>query len=279
MGLRPAPPDTGVVFCRNDLEHPLEIPALSDYVVDTRFSTTIGKGNVHISTVEHLLSAMSGLGIDNIYIDVNNVEIPIMDGSAGPFVFLLESAGLQEQDAIKKFIRIKKKLEVREGDKWARFEPFAGFKVAFSIDFNFHPVFKGCPQTVELDFSTVSFTNQVSRARTFGFLSDYDKLRAMNLVKGGNLSNTIVVDDHKILNEGKLRSEDEFVKHKALDAIGDLYLLGHNLIGAFYANKSGHYLNNLLLKELLKDKSAWEITSFEDAKAEDIPVKFIPVID
>ena len=280
LKLRPAPPDTGVIFYRTDLKNPLEIPARSEYVVDTRWSTTIGKGGVHISTVEHLLSAMSGLGIDNIYVDVDNIEIPIMDGSAGPFVFLLESAGLQEQDAMKKFIRIKKTVEVRDDEKWARFEPCNGFKVSFSIDFNFHPIFKECPQKVELDFSKVSFANKVSRARTFGFLRDYDQLRAMNLVKGGSLSNTIVVDDHKILNEGQLRSSDEFVKHKALDAIGDLYLLGYNLIGAFSANKSGHYLNNMLLKKLLKDKAAWEIISFDDAKQEDIPmINFAPVTE
>ena len=276
--LRPASPDTGVIFRRADLSHPLEIPARSEYVVDTRLSTTLGKDSYSIATVEHLLSAIAGLGIDNLYIDVDTSEVPIMDGSAGPFIFLLQSAGIQEQDALKKFIRIKKTIEIIDGDKWARFEPYHGFKVSFEIDFDEHPVFSSHPKRVSLDFSSASFVKEVSRSRTFGFLKDYDKLRTLGLVKGGSLSNAIVVDDHRILNDGGLRSRDEFAKHKVLDAIGDLYLLGHNLIGSFAAKKSGHYLNNQLLKKLLTDKNAWEVIVYE--KPEETPaINFIPAME
>ena len=275
LSLRPATPDTGIVFRRVDLNRRVCIPARSEYVVSTKLSTTIGKDKAQISTIEHLLSAIAGLGIDNLYVDVDASEVPIMDGSSGPFVFLLQSAGFKKYDIPKKFVRIKKVVEVTDGDKWARLEPFHGFKVSFTIDFDDHPVFKVYPKSIDLDFSSVSFVREVSRSRTFGFLSDYDRLREQNLAKGGNLNNAIVVDDYHILNEGGLRSKDEFVKHKALDAIGDLYLLGHNLVGAFAAEKSGHFLNNQLLKKLLSDKKAWDIVSYEDP--EQAPaINFIP---
>ena len=278
LTLYPAPPDTGVIFRRvhPDSKPTVDIPARSEYVVDTRLSTTLGKDSVRISTVEHLLSAVAGVGIDNLYVEVSSDEVPIMDGSAAPFVFLLQSAGIEEQNVSKKFIRVKKTIRVEDGDKWAMLEPYHGFKVSFEIDFGDHPVFKTNPNKVVLDFSEISFLKEVGRSRTFGFLKDYDKLRSMNLAQGGNLSNAIVIDEHRILNEGQLRSKDEMVKHKALDAIGDLYLLGYNMIGFFSAKKSGHYLNNQLLKELLADKEAWEIISYESP--EEAPViNFVPV--
>ncbi len=263
LTLRPAPVDTGVIFRRVDLEPPLEIKASSCNVGDTSLSTTLVADGVRISTVEHLLSAMAGLGIDNAYVDVSAQEVPIMDGSAGPFVFLVQSAGIVEQNAAKKFIRIKKSVEVREQDKWARFDPFNGFKVGFTIEFD-HPIFKTCPQKAEMDFSTTSFVKEVSRSRTFGFMRDFETLRARNLALGGSLYNSIAMDDHRILNEGGLRYQDEFVKHKILDAIGDLYLLGHSLIGAFDGYKSGHALNNKLLRKLTAVAEAWEEVTFED---------------
>lgn len=263
LTLRPAPINTGIVFRRIDLNPIVEIAALAENVGDTTLSSSLMKGEAHISTVEHLLSAMAGMGIDNAYVDVDAPEVPIMDGSSGPFVFLLQSAGIIEQDAPKQFIRIKRPVEVVDGDKFVRFTPFNGFKVTFGIDFN-HPVFKDKPQTATLDFSTTSYVKEVSRARTFGFLSEYEYLRARNLALGGSLDNAIVVDDFRILNEGGLRYEDEFVKHKILDAIGDLYLLGHSLIGAFEGYKSGHALNNKLLRNLLADQTAWELVTFED---------------
>jgi UDP-3-O-[3-hydroxymyristoyl] N-acetylglucosamine deacetylase len=261
--LRPAPVDTGVVFRRTDLEPPVEIKASPDNVGDTRLSTTLVDGQARVSTVEHLLSAIAGLGIDNLYVDVSAAEVPIMDGSAGPFVFLIQSAGIVEQDAPKRFIRIKRTVEVREADKWARFEPFDGFKVGFSIDFQ-HPIFSNGIQTAELDFSTTSFVKEVSRARTFGFMRDIEMLRERELALGGSLDNAIVLDDFRILNEDGLRYEDEFVKHKILDAIGDLYLLGHSLIGAFTGFKSGHDLNNRLIRSLIAQADAWECITFED---------------
>lgn len=265
LTLRPAAVDTGIVFRRVDLEIPVEIPAKAQNVGDTCLSTTLVHQGVRIATVEHILSAFAGLGIDNAYIDVSAPEIPIMDGSAGPFVFLLQSAGIEEQNAPKRFIRIKRTVTVKEGDKWARFEPHDGFRVTFIIDFD-HPVFKGHPQRVDLDFSHTSFVKEVSRARTFGFVQDIELLRANNLALGGSLDNAIVVDQYRILNEEGLRYEDEFVKHKALDAIGDLYLLGKNLIGAFSGYKSGHALNNRLLRQLMADQSAWELVTFEDSQ-------------
>lgn len=272
LTLRPAAADTGIVFRRIDLPEPVEIPAIPENVGDTTLSTTLIKDGIRVSTVEHLLSALAGLGIDNAYIDLNAPEVPIMDGSAGPFVFLLQSAGIQEQNAPKRFIRIKKPVVVKDGDKWVRFEPFEGFKVSFTIDFD-HPVFKDQNQTAEVDFSTTSFVKEVSRARTFGFMSQIENLRANNLALGGSLDNAVVLDEYRVLNEDGLRYVDEFVKHKILDSIGDLYLLGHSLIGAFSGHKSGHALNNRLLRELLANEEAWEQVTFEDpAKA---PISFV----
>ncbi len=265
MTLRPAAVDTGIVFRRVDLPEPVEIRSSCENVGDTRLSTTLVKGDVRIATIEHLLSAMAGLGIDNAYVDLSAPEVPIMDGSSGPFVFLLQSAGIEEQAKAKRFIRIKKTVTVRDGDKWARFEPFEGFKVGFSIDFN-HPMFTKRTSTSEIDFSTTSFVKEVSRARTFGFMRDIEYLRERNLALGGSMDNAIVLDDYRVLNEDGLRYEDEFVKHKILDAIGDLYLLGHSLIGAFYGYKSGHELNNTLLRTLLADEATWEEVSFEDER-------------
>ena len=266
LTLRPAPVDTGIVFCRVDLDSVVQIQARPENVGDTRLSTTLVNGDIRISTIEHLLSAMAGLGIDNAYVDLSAAEVPIMDGSSGPFVFLIQSAGIAEQDAPKRFIRIKKSIVVEEKDKWARFDPFDGFKVSFTIDFN-HPVFKGRPRKAEIDFSTTSFVKEVSRARTFGFMSDIEQLRSQNLALGGSIDNAVVVDEYRVLNEDGLRYNDEFVKHKILDAIGDLYLLGHSSIGAFSGYRSGHALNNKLLKALCADLSAWEEVTFEDEEA------------
>ena len=263
LTLRPAPVDSGIIFRRVDLNPPMEIPARAENVGDTRLSTTLVKGTTRISTVEHLLSALAGLGIDNAYVELSASEVPIMDGSAGPFVFLIQSAGIEEQNAPKRYIRIKRAVQVQDGDKWARFEPFNGFKVSFRIDFE-HPVFKRSSQFAEIDFSKTSFVKEVSRARTFGFMHEIELLRENKLALGGSLDNAIVMDDYRVLNEDGLRYEDEFVKHKVLDAVGDLYLLGYGLIGAFSGYKSGHELNNKLLRTLLADKQAWELVSFEE---------------
>ncbi len=271
LTLRPAPVDAGIVFRRTDLDPVVEVPAKPEYVGDTRMSTTIEKDGVRISTVEHLMSAFAGIGIDNAIVDLTAPEVPIMDGSAGPFVFLLQSAGIEEQSRPKRFIRVKKTVELADGDKWVRFEPFNGFKVSFTIDFN-HPIFQASTQVACVDFSTTSFVKEVSRARTFGFLQDLENLREAGLARGGSLDNAIVMDQFHILNEDGLRYEDEFVKHKVLDAIGDLYLLGHPLIGAFSAHKSGHALNNRLLRTIVADQDAWELVSFDDA--EDAPIIF-----
>ncbi|WP_126453526.1 UDP-3-O-acyl-N-acetylglucosamine deacetylase [Sulfuriflexus mobilis] len=271
LTLRPAAVDTGIVFRRVDLAEPVDIPARPEFVSDTQLCTTVCKDDVRVSTVEHLLSAMAGLGIDNAYIDLSAAEVPIMDGSAGPFVFLIQSAGIEEQNAPKRFVRIKRPVIVEDGDKWVKFEPFDGFKVSFSIEFD-HPVFETHTRTAELDFSTTSFVKEVSRARTFGLLKDVERLRENNLALGGSLDNAIVVDDYRILNEDGLRYEDEFVKHKILDAVGDLYLLGHSLIGAFSGYKSGHALNNRLLRALMADAEAWEIVTFEDT--DNMPIAF-----
>jgi len=265
LTLRPAAPDTGIVFRRVDLEPPVDIPAKAENVGDTRLSTTLTKDGARISTVEHLLSAFAGLGIDNAYVDVSAAEVPIMDGSAGPFVFLIQSAGVEEQNVAKRFIRIKRPVEVREGDKIARFEPFNEFKVSFGIDFD-HPAMSEESRRSVIDFSSTSFVKEVSRARTFGFLRDIEMLRENGLALGGSMDNAIVVDDFRVLNEDGLRYEDEFVKHKILDAIGDLYLLGHSLIGAFSGYKSGHELNNRLLKTLITQPETWEEVTFEDAE-------------
>jgi len=263
LKLKPAPVNTGIIFRRVDLNPVIEIPARFEYVGDTTLSTTLIKDGVRIATVEHLLSAMSGLGIDNAIIELDAAELPIMDGSASPFVFLLQSAGVQEQDALKHFLCIKHPIKVVEGDKWASLEPFNGFKVSFTLDYD-HPVLKGSNQEATLDFSTVAYVKEVSRARTFGFLSDYEWLRANNLALGSGLNNAIVLDDFRIMNEDGLRYEDEFVKHKILDAVGDLYLLGNSVIGAFRGYKSGHTLNNKLLKSLLEQKNAWSLETFSE---------------
>jgi UDP-3-O-[3-hydroxymyristoyl] N-acetylglucosamine deacetylase len=272
LTLRPAAIDSGIIFRRVDLADTIEVQASPTNVGDTRLATTLCKGDVRISTVEHLLSAFAGMGIDNAYVDLSAPEVPIMDGSAGPFVFLIQSAGIEEQNAPKRFIRIKKKVRVEQDGKWAEFSPFAGFKVGFAIDFD-HPLFAEGSQIAELDFSTTSFVKEVSRARTFGFMRDVEQLREKQLALGGSMDNAIIMDDYRILNEDGLRYSDEFVKHKILDAIGDLYLLGHSLIGAFSGYKSGHALNNLLLRELLKQKDAWEEVTFDDAST--APISFL----
>lgn len=275
LTLRPAPVDTGIIFRRVDLDPVVEILASAENVGDTTLSSTLVKNHVRVSTVEHLLSAMAGLGIDNAFVDLTASEVPIMDGSSGPFVFLLQSAGIEEQNAAKKFIRIKKEVKVVDGDKSAVFKAFNGFKVSFTIMFD-HPVFKSRAQTASIDFSSTSFVKEVSRARTFGFMRDFEGLRAQNLALGGSVDNAIVVDDYRILNEDGLRYDDEFVKHKMLDAIGDLYLLGHSLIGEFHGHKSGHALNNVLLRKLIEQKDAWEVVTFEDDAA---PISYMkPVL-
>jgi len=272
LTLRPAAPNTGVIFHRSDLVPPVSIVAAAENVGDTRLSTTLVRDRVRVSTVEHLLSAVAGLGIDNLHVDVSAPEVPIMDGSAGPFVFLLQSAGLKEQNAPKKFIRIKRTVEIHDHDKWVRFDPYEGFKVGFCIDFE-HPMFTSGSQRAELDFSSTSFVREVSRARTFGFMRDIEALRANQLALGGSLDNAIVLDDFKILNEDGLRYENELVKHKILDVVGDLYLLGHSLIGAFTGHKSGHALNNQLIRELKQDQESWELVTFED-ESEPLPISF-----
>jgi UDP-3-O-[3-hydroxymyristoyl] N-acetylglucosamine deacetylase len=272
MTLRPAAPNTGIVFRRVDLDEPVDIEARAENVGDTVLGTTLVKGAVRVATVEHLLSAFAGLGIDNAFVEVSAAEVPIMDGSAGPFVFLLQSAGIEEQGVLKRFVRIRESLEVRDGDKWARFAPYNGFKVNFEIEFD-HPLFRKHAQKAEMDFSTTSFLREVSRARTFGFMRDLETLRARNLALGGTMDNAIVLDEFRVLNEDGLRYEDEFVKHKILDAIGDLYLLGHSLIGSFSGYKSGHALNNQLLRRLIATKSAWEEVTFSDKR--EAPISYV----
>jgi UDP-3-O-[3-hydroxymyristoyl] N-acetylglucosamine deacetylase len=272
LTLHPAEPNTGIRFRRVDLENPIMIAARPENVGETKLSTTLTHGDIKVSTVEHLLSAMAGLGIDNAIVDVSAPEVPIMDGSAGPFVFLLQSAGVVEQDVPKQYIRIKRSIRVEEDDKWAAFEPFDGFKVTFTIDFE-HPAFSEHLKTAVMDFSSTTFVKEVSRARTFGFMRDIEFLRENNLALGGSLDNAIVVDEDKVLNEDGLRYADEFVKHKILDAIGDLYLLGHSLIGEYQGFKSGHALNNKLLLTLLDQKDAWEMVTFNSA--EEAPISFM----
>jgi len=272
MTLRPAAPDTGIVFHRTDMDPPGEVRAKAENVGDTQLGTSLVNGETRVSTVEHLLSAFAGLGIDNAHIDLSAAEVPIMDGSAGPFVFLLQSAGFEDQRTPKKFVRIKSRVRVEDGDKWAEFRPFDGFKVNFEIEFN-HPLFKRRANKASMDFSTTSFLKEVSRARTFGFMRDLEMMRARNLALGGNLDNAIVLDDFRVLNEDGLRYEDEFVKHKILDAIGDLYLLGHSLIGEFSGYKSGHRLNNQLLRKLIAETPAWEAVVFE--KPSDAPIAYV----
>ena len=271
LTLRPAAPDSGVVFHRIDLDPPVSIPARAEAVRDTRMSSCLiadsPAGPVRVSTIEHLMSAFAGLGIDNVHVDVSASEIPILDGSAAAFVYLLQSAGVAEQSAPKRFVRIRKNIEVRDGDgpmaKWARLSPFNGYKLTFSIEFN-HPAVDQTGQTAEVDFGVTPFTKEIARARTFGFMQDVETLRANGLALGGSLDNAIVMDEFRILNSDGLRYADEFVKHKILDAVGDLHVLGHPIIGAYMAHKSGHALNNRLLRALLSDAQSWEFVTFED---------------
>ena len=271
LALRPAAPDTGVVFHRVDLVPPVAIPADARHVGDTRLSSTLKHQGTSISTVEHILSALAGLGIDNLHVDIAGPEIPIMDGSAGPFVFLLHSAGIVEQDAPKRYLRILAPVEVRDGDKWARFDPFNGFKLDFTIDFP-HPVFGSENRHVIIDFAEHSYVKEVARARTFGFMQDVEAMRAAGLALGGSLQNAVVLDEFRVLNAEGLRYDNEFVKHKVLDAIGDLYLLGRPMIGQYTAYKSGHGLNNALARGLLARPDAFELTTF--AQADDVPSAF-----
>lgn len=265
LTLRPAVPDTGIIFKRVDLPQPNEIVATPNAVHDTRLCSALEADGVRVATVEHVMSALAGLGIDNVYVEVDASEIPIMDGSSGPFVFLLQEAGVLEQAASKKFIRVKKTVEVIEGDKWVRFEPYNGFKIDFTIAFN-HPVFEQSGNHVVIDFAADSYVKEISRARTFGFMHEVEYLRSNGLARGGSLDNAIVLDEYRVLNVDGLRYDDEFAKHKVLDAIGDLYMLGHPILGAFYAYKSGHALNNQLLRALMQDDSAWEYTTFDAEK-------------
>ena len=275
MTVRPGAPDTGIVFQRTDLPGSDDIPARAGFVGETNLGTTLIQGDAKVSTVEHLLSAFAGLGIDNARVEVNAPEVPIMDGSAGPFVFLLQSAGLEEQSVPKRFTRVKRTVRVEDGDKWAQFDPYEGFRVNFEIEFD-HPIFKRRLQRATMDFSTTAFLKEISRARTFGFMRDLEMLRSRNLALGGTLDNAIVLDESRVLNEGGLRYEDEFVKHKILDAIGDLYLLGHSLIGEFSGHKSGHGLNNLLLRTLQADTQAWEEVVFE--RPDQAPISYVQAL-
>ena len=273
MTLRPAPVDSGIVFCRTDLDDQPAVRATAHKVGETMLGTTLIQGDVRIATVEHLVSAFAGLGIDNCYVDLSAPEVPIMDGSAAPFVFLLQSAGIEEQSAPKRLIRVRRRIRVEDGDKWAELRPYKGFKVNFGIDFN-HPVFKKHSAEATVDFSTGTYLREVSRARTFGFMRDIEALRSRNLTLGGSMDNAIVLDDYRILNEDGLRYDDEFVRHKILDAIGDLYLMGHSLIGEYRAFKSGHELNNQLARALLDDASAHEMVVFGDQRK--APISYRP---
>ena len=275
LTLKPAPVNTGIIFRRTDLDPVVDIKADAINVGETTMSTTLNSGDVKVDTVEHLLSAMAGLGIDNAIVEVSAQEVPIMDGSSGPFIFLLQSAGIQEQEAAKRFIRIKKRIEVVDGDKSAAFVPYDGFKVSFEIDFD-HPAVNDTSQYYEQDFSHISYTSEISRARTFGFMRDVEMLRAKNLGLGGSLDNAIVLDEYRVLNKEGLRYQDEFVKHKILDAIGDLYTVGYGIIGAFHGHRAGHAINNLLLRELLAQEDAWELVSFEDQTT--APVSYVEAL-
>jgi UDP-3-O-[3-hydroxymyristoyl] N-acetylglucosamine deacetylase len=270
LTLRPAAPDTGIVFHRVDLDPPVDFPAYATMVGDTRMASTLAKDGAKVSTVEHLMSACAGLGIDNLHVDVTAEEIPIMDGSAASFVFLLQQAGLEEQNAAKKFIRVKKPVEVREGkgaqEKWARLDPYDGYKLKFFIEFN-HPAVDGTGQVAEVDFEVDSYVREIARARTFGFMHEVETLRGIGLARGGSLENAIVMDEYRILNPDGLRYENEFVRHKILDAIGDLYLIGHPLLAAYTAHKSGHGLNNQLMRALLAQPDAYDVVTFETVDA------------
>jgi UDP-3-O-[3-hydroxymyristoyl] N-acetylglucosamine deacetylase len=274
MTLRPAQIDTGVVFVRSDVAKSAAIKAAAEDVADTRLSTCLESNGIKVATVEHLMSALAGLGIDNLFVDLTASEVPIMDGSASPFVFLLQTAGIQEQAAIKKYIRVKKTVKVSDGDKWVRLDPHHGFKLTYTIDYH-HPVFEHSRPSVTVDFAATSYVKEVSRARTFGFMQDVEALRAQGLAQGGSLDNAVVMDEFRVLNEDGLRYSDEFVRHKILDAVGDLYLLGHPLIGAFSGHKSGHALNNKLLRALLAERNAWEYVSFETPEL--VPAAFFGI--
>jgi UDP-3-O-[3-hydroxymyristoyl] N-acetylglucosamine deacetylase len=274
MTLLPAPPDAGITFRRVDLSPPVEIPARATHVGDTRLGTVLTAGNARVSTIEHLMSAFAGLGVDNAVVELDAPEVPIMDGSADPFVFLLQSAGLVEQDRPKRFVKILRSVEVRDGDKWARFDPHEGFRVNFQIEFD-HPLMRGGLASASMDFSSTAYLKEVARARTFGFMRDIEALRRHNLALGGSLDNAIVLDDSGVLNQEGLRYRDEFVKHKILDAIGDLYLIGHGIIGEFTGYKSGHGLNNRLLRELMSRHDAWEMVGFDSAG--DAPILYASV--
>jgi UDP-3-O-[3-hydroxymyristoyl] N-acetylglucosamine deacetylase len=265
LTLRPAAPDTGIVFRRVDLSEPKDIPAKAVLIGDTRMCSCLEVDGVKVGTIEHLMSALCGLGIDNCWIDLDAPEVPILDGSAAPFVFLIQSAGIEEQNAPKKFIRVTRPIEVRDGDKWARFEPYDGYRLAFSIVFN-HPAIDKSAQKAEIDFAEQSYVREVSRARTFGFMQEVEYLRENGLALGGGLENAIVLDEFRVLNQDGLRYGDEFVKHKILDAVGDLYLLGHPLLASYASHKGGHALNNMLARELLNQPASWELVSFDEAE-------------
>jgi len=272
MTLRPAPANTGVVFRRVDLDPIADVRADALLVTETTLGTTLTQGAAKVATVEHLLSALAGLGVDNLFVELSAPEVPIMDGSAAPFVFLLQSAGIEEQNAAKRFVRVTRTIEVKDGDKWARLAPFDGYRINFEIDFD-HPVFKTHPQHATLEFSTTAFLREISRARTFGFMRDIDYLRSKDLTLGGSLDNAVVLDDYRVLNEDGLRFRDEFVRHKILDAVGDLYLLGSSLIGEYSGYKSGHAINNALLRALIDQPDSWEEVCFDEQRA--VPVSFI----
>jgi len=273
MTLRPAPVNTGIVFRRIDLPEPVDIPANALNVTETMLGTTLELGSAKVATVEHLLSAMAGLGIDNAFVDLTAAEVPIMDGSAAPFVFLLQSAGIEEQNAAKRFVRVLERVEVGEGDKWVRLEPHDGFRVNVEIDFD-HPALRKHRQSMSMDFSTTTFLKEISRARTFGFLKDLETSRALDRALGGSLDNAIVMDEYRVLNEDGLRFRDEFVRHKVLDALGDLYLIGSSLIAEFSGFKCGHRLNNLLLRRLLEQPASYEIVVFDEAQEQRSPVSY-----
>lgn len=274
LTLLPAPVDTGIIFRRMDFESPVEIAANSDNVVATAMSTTLASENASVSTVEHLLSALSGLGIDNVYVEVDKPEVPIMDGSAGPFVFLIQSAGIKEQSKPKRFIKVKRAIKIQDGDKWASIEPYNGFKMDFQIDYT-HPFIKNGQQIGSMEVTSASYIKEVSRARTFGFLSDAEKMRQLNLALGTSMDNTVVLDEFRILNDDGLRYSDEFVKHKMLDAIGDLFVLGANVLGHVKYYKSGHALNNALNQELMSQQDAWEWVTFENESVDSLPSTYM----
>ncbi|HVP09424.1 MAG TPA: UDP-3-O-acyl-N-acetylglucosamine deacetylase [Burkholderiales bacterium] len=269
LALRPAQPDTGIVFRRTDLAPPADLPARADLVGETRLCSCLVKGEAKVYTIEHLMSALSGLGVDNAYVDLDGPEVPIMDGSAAPFALLIQQAGIEEQGAPKRFLRVKKRIEARDGDKWAVLEPYEGLRLSFSIVYK-HPVIEKSNTSLTVDFATTSYLKEVARARTYGFMHEVEDLRNVGLALGGGLENAVVLDEHRVLNAEGLRFGDEFIRHKILDAIGDLYVLGRPLLAAFSAHKSGHALNNLLLRSLIADPAATEVVTFE--RAEEAPL-------